>query len=112
MLEEKYRMIKKNLLAIVGFLLFFISCGINIFLVRQLQIKNTNEEIKVLAVLDGDTIVLEGKTRLRLRSIDAPELEFCGGQEAKRELEKLVASGKITFTEQIIDQRGRPMALV
>lgn len=66
----------------------------------------------VLEVLDGDTILLEGKTRLRLRNVDAPELEFCGGQQAKQELEKLVKGKKVILEEQILDFQGRPMALI
>jgi len=65
-----------------------------------------------LGIIDGDTLVLEGKVKLRLRNIDAPELDLCGGQEAKEELEKLVSNKKVVIEEQILDQWGRPMALV
>lgn len=70
------------------------------------------EDSNVLGVLDGDTIVLEGKTRFRLRLIDAPELGNCGGDEAKKELEKLVKGQKVRVEETIIDLKGRPMGLV
>ncbi|MCJ7804169.1 hypothetical protein MUP35_00310, partial [Patescibacteria group bacterium] len=40
------------------------------------EIKKNEEGIKVLGVIDGDTLVLEGKVRLRLRNIDAPELDL------------------------------------
>jgi len=63
-------------------LLFIPSLILNIFLSQK--IKKTDWGIKVLEVLDGDTILLDGKVRLRLRHIDAPELEFCGGKEAKK----------------------------
>lgn len=66
----------------------------------------------VIGVIDGDTLVLEGKARLRLRHIDAPELEFCGGTQAKDLLEKLVNNKKIIFKEKILDTQGRAMALV
>ena len=56
--------------------------------------------------------MLEGKVRLRLRHIDAPELEFCGGKEAKEAIEKLVTGKRVRITEQIPDQRGRGMALI
>ena len=72
----------------------------------------TSEEIAVLGVIDGDTIVLEGKTRLRLRGLDAPELNYCLGPEAKTALENLVSGKKIISRDQIIDKFGRPMALV
>jgi endonuclease YncB( thermonuclease family) len=68
--------------------------------------------VPVIGVIDGDTLVLEGKSKVRLRFVDAPELEFCGGQEAKLYLEKLVVGRKVRIDEQIPDQYGRGMALV
>lgn len=65
-----------------------------------------------MGVIDGDTLVLDGKVRLRLRSVDAPELDLCGGPEALRELSLLVADRQVVIKEQIIDQMGRPMGLV
>lgn len=100
----------KNSLPIIAFLLLIPSLLLNIFFFLNYQ-KN-QEGIAVLGVLDGDTITLEGKTRLRLRNIDAPELNFCGGPEAKKELEKLVSGKKVRVEKQIIDQMGRPMALI
>lgn len=66
----------------------------------------------VIGVIDGDTFVLKGKTRVRLRHIDAPELEYCGGKEAKKALERLVSGKKVRLEEMVPDQRGRGMALV
>lgn len=81
-----------------------------------LKNKNSNEisdpGVAVEGVIDGDTIVVEPKTRVRLRHIDAPELEFCGGKEAKVALEKLVTGKRVRITEQVPDQRGRGMALI
>lgn len=68
--------------------------------------------VAVEGVIDGDTIVVEPKTRVRLRHIDAPELEFCGGKEAKEAIEKLVTGKRVVLTQQVPDQRGRGMALV
>jgi micrococcal nuclease len=68
--------------------------------------------IAVLGVIDGDTRIVEGKTRFRLRNIDAPEAELCGGAEAKKELEKLVKEKRIRIEEEIIDKWGRPMGLI
>lgn len=68
--------------------------------------------VMVEGVIDGDTIVVEPKTRVRLRHIDAPELEFCGEKEAKDALEKLVTGKRVALTEQVPDQRGRGMALI
>jgi endonuclease YncB( thermonuclease family) len=94
----------------VGFLLLIPSLIVNVFLFQKLP--KEGEGIKVIGIIDGDTLVLEGKVRLRLRHVDAPELEFCGGKEAKEKLESLVQEKKVILKEQIIDQQGRPMALV
>lgn len=86
------------------------SLILNFFLFnKNLELK---EGILVLAVLDGDTLLLDGKVKLRLRHIDAPELEFCGGQEAQEILEKLAQGKKVVLKEKILDQYGRDMALV
>ena len=86
------------------------SLILNFFFFQKIQ--TYKEGISVLGVIDGDTLVLEGKVRLRLRNLDAPELEYCGGAEAKAELEKWVSGKKVVVKEEIIDQRGRPMALI
>lgn len=88
------------------------SLILNLFLFHQVHKGETELKIKVLGVIDGDTLVLEGKTRLRLRHLDAPEIEFCGGKEAKEKLESLVEGKAVVLKEQILDTQGRPMALV
>lgn len=74
--------------------------------------KNNQTGYKVEGVIDGDTLVLEGNVKIRLRSADAPELQFCGGQEAKAYLEKLVSGQRVQIKEKIMDLKARPMALV
>jgi micrococcal nuclease len=86
------------------------SLILNIFFYQEN--KRLNPGIEVIGVVDGDTLVLEGKVRLRLRQMDAPELEYCLGQEAKERLEELVMGKKVVLEERILDQKGRPMALV
>jgi len=80
-----------------------------VLLVKKIPEKQT---ISVIGVIDGDTLVLEGKVKVRLRYIDAPELEFCGGTEAKETLRELVVGKKVVIGEQIPDQYGRAMAMV
>ena len=92
--------------------LFLASLFLNILLSYRL-LNQSPYPYRVLAVLDGDTIVLDNKARIRLRHVDAPELAFCGGTEAKNFLEKLSPpKTKIDIREQIIDQRGRATALI
>lgn len=73
---------------------------------------NQPKGIAVLGVLDGDTITVEGKTRFRLRNIDAPEAELCGGKEAEEKLQSLLKNKRIRIEEEIIDRWGRPMGLI
>ncbi|HUV46847.1 MAG TPA: thermonuclease family protein [Candidatus Bathyarchaeia archaeon] len=95
----------------LGFFLLIPSLILNLFLFQKSQ--KSDQGILVIAVIDGDTFVLDGKTKLRLRHLDAPELEYCGGQEAKEFLEDLVLNKKVIIQEKILAQSGgRPMALV
>jgi micrococcal nuclease len=90
--------------------ILIISILLNVYLF--LRNPNTQSGVPVIGVIDGDTLVLEGKAKVRLRYVDAPELEFCGGTEAKAYLEKLVVGKRVRVEEQIPDQYGRGMALV
>jgi len=100
----------KKLAVWLGFLLLIPSLILNFLLFQKTQ--KLGQGIKVLEVLDGDTILLDGKVRLRLRHMDAPELEFCGGEEAKDLLESLVKNKKVVLAEYILDQQARPLALI
>lgn len=105
--------VKKDVFKWLGFLLLLPSLILNFFLWQKTkQAPKSDEGILVMEVLDGDTLLLEGKVRLRLRQVDAPELEYCGGPEAKAFLESLTKGKKIIIQEKILDQRGRAMALV
>lgn len=69
------------------------------------------EGVKVVGVIDGDTLVLEGKSRVRLRHVDAPEKGLCGNEQATQMLTKLALGKKVLIEETIPDQYGRGMAL-
>lgn len=100
---------KFGIVTLLG-LLLTVSLGINGW--QFIRNRSSSDGLKVIGVLDGDTITLEGKTRFRLRNIDAPEIENCGGEEAKKELEKLIGDKKVSVKEEILDNWGRPMGLV
>lgn len=99
-----------KILGILGFILLIPSIILNIFLYQKA--KSLGSGILVLEVLDGDTLLLEREVRLRLREIDAPALENCGGKQAKEVLTGLVKGKRVVLKEQIIDNWGRPMALI
>ena len=86
-------------------LILLLSVSFNIY--QFVNRRSSSSAIPVIGVIDGDTLVLEGKVRLRLRHLDAPELNFCGGPEAKQQLENLVTGKSVDITEKILDQRGR-----
>jgi len=87
-----------------------VSAALNIFLLFRGQ--SVSSGVNVIGVIDGDTIVLEGKSRVRLRYIDAPEKGLCGYDQATRELKKLALGKSVRIEETIPDQYGRGMALV
>jgi len=102
---------KKNFNWLLG-LLLLPSLILNFYFLTKQQIQKSDQGILVIGIIDGDTLVLDGKVRLRLRQVDAPELDLCGGKKSKEFLEKLTKGKKITIQEKILDQRGRAMALV
>lgn len=102
----------KSVLLVGGFVLFIISVSLNIFLVYTVFHQKQSNLVKVIGVIDGDTVVLENKTRLRLRQVDAPELGMCGASPATDLLSSLTFNKSIRIEEQIPDQTGRAMALI
>ncbi|MER3487420.1 MAG: hypothetical protein C4307_01115, partial [Chloroflexota bacterium] len=72
----------------------------------------------VAEVVDGDTILLQSGTRVRLAQIDAPEREGeCYGEQARRALEQLAPVGSRVRVEtdpalDRLDRYGRLLAYV
>jgi endonuclease YncB( thermonuclease family) len=67
---------------------------------------------KVVEVVDGDTIILENRQPIRLYGLNAPELSYCLGSEAKEALTKLTLGKRVYIREPLSDGRGRVMALI
>src|SRR3989338_4061602 len=95
--------LKMNLWTAVLAIILVPSVILNIFLLSDKSQQDPG--VAVIGVIDGDTLVLEGKVRVRLRQVDAPETEYCGGKEAKKQLESLVIGKKVRLEEQVPDQR-------
>lgn len=102
----------KNIVQVIIGMLLVISLSLNIYLGYTINKEKKVNTVKVVGVIDGDTIVLENKTRLRLRQLDAPETEYCGGEQAKELLSSYVQDQLVRIEEQIPDQTGRAMALI
>ena len=69
---------------------------------------------EVIRVVDGDTIVIEDaggiQTWVRLRRIDAPEMDEPGGPEAKAALEAAWLGRQVRVTPYARDRYGRTVA--
>jgi len=77
-------------------ILFFISCN---------EFKG-----KVKRCIDGDTIVMEDNTRIRLNNLDAPEISQTYGIQAKQFISSLVLNKEITGIKKGKDKYGRTIA--
>ena len=65
---------------------------------------------KVKRCIDGDTIVMEDNTHVRLNNLDAPELSETYGIQAKQFLSNLVLGKLITGIKHGKDKYGRTIA--
>ena len=80
------------------------------------------KSVKVLRVIDGDTVdVLNGpgffhrakRERIRLYGIDAPESAQAGGKDATNYLKKIIGSGKKIWLEPVAkDKYGRTVGVI
>lgn len=67
---------------------------------------------QVLRVIDGDTFETVEHQKIRLSGVDAPELELCGGQEAKQALEKLILRKRLFLKVMFNDKYRRLVSRV
>ena len=74
--------------------------------------KFLREKSLVTQVVDGDTFQLKSGERVRLMGVDAPEIEHCGGPEAKKVLAGLILNKNVNVEETVKEKYGRTMALV
>jgi micrococcal nuclease len=61
----------------------------------------------VSRVIDGDTFETEEHQLIRLASVDAPEREFCGGNQARTTLEHLIIGKPVYLKVLYRDQYNR-----
>lgn len=76
----------------------------------------TSLRVRVIEVVDGDTLVVGSGEHVRLIGIDAPEREACGYREASDALRTLVEGRRITLVNpdsvQDTDSYGRLLRYV
>jgi len=102
--------VPKKIWTYLGYLLLVPSI---LFGAWQWQENNKIPETYIVRnVLDGDTIVIEDGVKIKLSNLDAPELERCGGKEAKAFLESLIKDKNVGIKILGIDVYKRPLAWV
>jgi micrococcal nuclease len=57
----------------------------------------------VTSVIDGDTFTISNRQTIRLFNVDAPELTYCYGNEAKIALEKMILGKKVIIKKPRTD---------
>lgn len=86
-----------------------------LLLVTSLGVQAETFDAKVIAVMDGDTVmVLRGgqKIKVRLANIDAPEKDQAYGSESRASLLGMVGRRVIQVDSQAVDQYGRIVGLL
>lgn len=63
-------------------------------------------------VIDGDTYVMDDKTRVRIRNIDAPEMDQPFRKEAKSFAMKMLLNKEVILLDKEPDRYGRTLARV
>ena len=66
----------------------------------------------VVSVIDGDSFKISHDQTIRLASLNAPEMGYCYGQQAKEALKKLIDGKRVVLRQPQTDRYGRIMALV
>lgn len=66
----------------------------------------------VREVIDGDTFVLGNGQKIRMLGIDAPNREYCGGEEARKLLINLIMGKRVKPQNLQVDPFKRILALV
>jgi len=83
-------------------------------------VNSKTETVTVVRVIDGDTVVLKDKRRVRLLSINAPEVAHnkvliqAGGLAAKKALQRMVLKKRVLLHKDIeeFDKYGRTLAFL
>ena len=107
--------VKKRFIFIIftAFILVLLISYLCYFRLSGEAVKNSNERGFVTKVIDGDTIIVEGK-KVRLLGIDADEKGYACYEEAKKRLEELVLNKAVRLEKDRIDkdQYGRLLRYV
>jgi endonuclease YncB( thermonuclease family) len=103
---------KKTLLYLLG-IAFAVSLAINFISINELKFFFSRiGKHKVTEVLDGDSFVIPPDQIVRLDYLNAPELGYCYGEEAKKRLTELIDGKYVRVVNPSKDSFKRIMAEV
>lgn len=77
-----------------------------------IQLRDTLERNRAVAVVDGDSFTTSDGRRIRLLGIDAPERSRCMYDQARAKLSGLVEGKRVKLTDVVTDAYGRILANV
>ncbi len=104
---------QKKLFRIILGLAISTSLGLNVYLGQKLsKFNDSPETFKVIEVFDGDSFSIPPDQTIRLAKLNAPEVKFCFGEEAKANLEKLILNRNVKIEKAGKDVFNRIIALV
>lgn len=93
--------------------LIAVSVLLNFYFYHRLgNFKETEGRYQVAKVLDGDSFTIDLDQTIRLANLDAPQLEFCYGKEAKGNLEGLILQKYVKIERVGRDKFGRMIGMV
>jgi len=92
-------------------LLLVAIAGISALWVPNGRSATPTETVLVTRIIDGDTIVVNGQTTIRLIGIDSPERDQDGYQEASEHLSQLISNSfvDIEYDTSSTDPYGRTL---
>src|SRR3989339_2021626 len=87
--------------------LFLLSLLFNFY-----QVSLQLERNRVVQIYDGDSFTLSDGRKVRLLSVDAPDIDRCMGLEAKMYLESLIFRKRVSLKDTVEDDYGRLLSNV
>jgi len=115
--KKTYKTIKKYLIRvrddpIIGQWLFIIFVIVYAIAVFWSAATHQPETFRVIEVIDGDTIIIEGERIIRLLGVDTPERYEQGFLETKQALENLILNKQVQIICRGYDKYSRELCWV
>ncbi len=104
---------KRGFLLLIFGLVLSVSIVLNFISINELKyFFHRTGKHEVIEILDGDSFVIPPDQIVRLDYLNAPELKYCLGEEAKDKLEELIAGKYVRIANPSKDSFKRIMAEV